>query len=102
MNLSPRRPPRIQPPLRGRSGAVPPLGKDQTLMTVVRQHPPISSGHATIVKVVEKPACGDIHPDWIALQERFPELFKVLNQPWKWLVVLVGLVSLSIMLGKLL
>lgn len=102
MNRLPRRPPRIQPSLRGRLAAVPPLGQDQPLMTVVRQRSPISSSHTNIIKVVEKPACDDIHPDWIALYERFPGLFKVLNHPWKWLVVLAGLVSLSIMLGKLL
>ena len=100
MNRSPRRPPRIQPPQRGRSAAVPPFGQAQTYMTVVRQRPPISSGHTTIVKLAEKPICDDLHPDWIVLYHRWPGLFKVLNRPWKWLVVLVCLVSLSIMIGR--
>ena len=102
MNRSPRRPLRIQPPFRGRLAAVPPLGNDQPLIAVVHQRPPISSGHTTIIKVVEKPACDDIHPDWIALFKKYPGLFKLFNRPWKWLVVLVVLLSLSIMLGKLL
>ncbi len=100
MNRLPHRPPRIQPPLRGRSAAVPPFGNP--ILTVVRQRPPISSGHTTIVKVVEKPACDDIHPDWIMLHKRFPGLFKVLDQPWKWLIGVIVLVSLSVILGNLL
>ncbi len=102
MNRSPRRPPRIQPPLRGRSAAVPHLGQAQTCITIVRQRPPISSGHTTIVKVVEKSACDDLHLDWIVLYDRWPALFKVLNRPWKWLVVLAVLLSLSTMIGRLL
>ena len=101
MNPIPRRPPRVQPSLRGRSAAVPPFGQKQAPATVVRQRPPISSGHTTIVKVVEKPACDKLHPDWIALYEKWPKLFTVFDRPWKLLIVLLVLIGLSIMLGRL-
>ena len=101
MNRLPRRPPRVQPSLRGRAAAVPPFGQERTPAPVVRQRPPISSSHTTVVKVVEKPACDNLHPDWIALYKKWPKLFMVLDRPSKWLVVLLALIGLSIMLGRL-
>ncbi len=102
MNRSPRRSLRTQPPLRGRLAASPSLSNDQSTMAVVRQRPPISSGRTTIIKVMEKPIREEIHPEWVELFEKYPALFKLLNRPWKWLIVLVVLLVMSIMLGKLL
>jgi len=96
MNRLPRRPSRVQPPQRGRSAAVPPFGQQPLLMPVVRQRPPISASYPT----VEKSLCDQLHPDWIALYKKWPRLFEVLNRPWKWLVVLIILIILSIMLGR--
>jgi hypothetical protein len=101
MNHLPRRPARVQPLQRGRSAAVPPLGQKPTPIAVVRQRPPISSAHSTIVKIVEKSACDNLHPDWIALYKKWPRIFKIFNRPWQWLVILVILISLSIMLGTI-
>ncbi|MEM9906819.1 MAG: hypothetical protein AAF921_17510 [Cyanobacteria bacterium P01_D01_bin.44] len=97
MNRSPRRSLRIQPPLRGRAAATP---GDQGPRAVIHQRPPSRSGHTTIVKVVEKPACEDLHPDWIALYKIAPALFKVL--PWLWLGALAALISVSLLFGRLL
>lgn len=87
----PRRPPPVQPPLRGRSAAPPP-GQTPSFMPVVRQRPPRAS-HST--------KCEDINRDCLALCSRCPRLFKVLNRPWKWLVVLLVLMGLSFLLGTL-
>lgn len=100
MNRLPHRPSRVQPPQRGRSAAVPPFGQQPIRMHIVRQRPPISSSQTTVVKVVEKSPCDELHPDWITLYKTWPRLFKVLNRPWKWLVVLIILIILSIMLGR--
>lgn len=102
MNRVPRRPPMAPLPLQGRLAAAPTLRKNSTVMTVVRQRPPISSGHTTVVRVIEKPVCDDIHSDWIMLYKRSPGLFKVLERPWKWLIVVIILMILSGILGSLL
>ncbi len=101
-NRSPRRPPKAQPPLRGRSAAVPRFGQQQNPIIIVRQYPPISSGRTTVVKIVEQSACVDLHPDWIALHKRSPELFKLFDQPWKLLVAILLLMIVSMILGALL
>lgn len=103
MNRSPRRPPGIQPLQRGRLAAVSSLGISQPGMTVVRQRPPIASGQTKILRVVEDGACSD--PDffapWIAFYKNRPDLFKVINHPWKLFVVIAVLMSLSFLIGRL-
>ena len=91
MSRLPRRPPRLQPPLRGRSAASP-FGQTPSSMPVVRQPPPRSS-HSRV--------CDDINRDCLALCNRCPRLFRVLNRPWKWLAVLLVLMGLSFLLGTL-
>ena len=101
MNRLPRRPQRIQPPLRGRAAAVPPLGQiQQCYMPVLRQHPSISGPFTR--RESHRNGCVDIHPSWLKLYKQWSGLFKVLDRPWKWLVALASLVILSIMIGSLL
>ena len=95
MTLTPRRALRIQPPVRGRAAAV----SQHHVQAVVRQ-PPRPAGNTTIVKVVEKPSCEDLHPDWIALYRGAPGLFLVLSRPWQWAVFLVLLLASAVMFGK--
>lgn len=98
MTRAPRRALRIQPPVRGRAAAV----SQHPVQAVVRQPPPRPAGNTTIVKVVEKPCCEDLHPDWIALYRGAPGLFLVLSRPWQWAVFLALLLASSVMLGKVL
>ncbi len=95
MNRLPRRSARIQPPTRGRLAAVPPLGEGLTPMIIVRQRPAIS-GRITIV---EKPGCNDLHPDWLRFYKQWSGVFRVLDRPWKWTVVLIILIIMSISFG---
>ncbi len=95
MNRLPRRSTRIQPPTRGRLAAFPPLGQGQTPMIIVRQRPTIS-GRTTIV---EKPDCNDLHPGWIKFYKQWFDVFRVLDRPWKWAVVLIILIIMSISFG---
>ncbi|MGB7084806.1 MAG: hypothetical protein WBD47_04580 [Phormidesmis sp.] len=95
MNRLPRRMLHIPPPVRGRAAAQRPR---QTPRAVV--YPPRPAGRTTIVKVVEKPICDDLHPDWITFYQRSPGTFKILSRPWHWLLLLAILMSLSVMLGK--
>lgn len=101
MNRSPRRPPRVQPPLRGRSAATSPTCYPQTRSMPVSPQRPAMSGHATEHKVCY-PMGHDIHPSFLTFYKRWSGVFSVLDRPWKGLIVLAGLMLLSIMLGKIL
>jgi hypothetical protein len=52
--------------------------------------------------VVYKTDYGDIHPVLIKLYRLSPYVFKVLDQPWKWLIALAVLPILGGILGALL
>ena len=101
MKRLPRRPPRVGPPQRGRSEAVPPFGQtSRCARPVVYQRPPTSGSFA--VKTPHKSICDGIHPSFIRLYKRWPGLFKVLDRPWKWLLAFVVLILLAIWIGSLL
>lgn len=99
INRPTRRPPRIQPPLRGRSAAVPPLGPERYIKPVVRFRSPTPGGFAS--KITRRPECDEIHPSFIALYKQWPDLFEVLDRPWKWLAGLILIVILSVFIGTL-
>lgn len=93
MSRLPRRPSRPQPPQRGRSAAVPPLGQTvNSSMGVVRQPPPRSSHSGR---------CDYINPDLLKLYRCCPRLFRILNRPWKWLLVIFLLMLFSFLIGTL-
>lgn len=101
MNRLPRRPLRIQPPLRGRSASVCTSGSTQFCSRpVVRQRPPTAGPFAG--QMHRCTHCDRIHPSFLHFYRRWPGLFKVLDRPWKWLVVLIALMVLSIAIGSLL
>lgn len=87
-----RRPSRPKPPIRGRAAAVPPLGQTVNSLPVVRQRPSVSS---------HRNRCEHIDKDCLMLCRRCPRLFKILNRPWKWLVVIFLLMALSFLIGTL-
>jgi hypothetical protein len=102
-----RRSPRIQRPHRGRAASSSNGSQaGLTPLTVFRQGPPSASPvREKIVyreRVVYKTDYGDIHPVLIKLYRLSPYLFKVLDQPWKWLVALAVLLVLGRILGTLL
>ena len=99
MTRIPRRALRIQPPVRGRAAAV---SQHQATQPTVRQPLPRRAGNTTIIKVVEKPSCEDLHPDWIALYQGALGLFLVLRRPWQWGIFLALLLALAVVLGKVL
>ncbi|MGP1375855.1 MAG: hypothetical protein ACTS3T_23715 [Almyronema sp.] len=101
MNRLPRRPPRIQPPLRGRLAAASSLGQTPLPTTTVRsvpstprlplpQHPPMAP-----------PVC-EPQPDWLDFYKQRAKFFSRLDRLWKWLIVLAILLSGSFLIGKLL
>ena len=92
MNRSPRRAARVQPPIRGRLAATP--------YRTARVQPPTPRRLAATPTVsVPRPTApvedampnGPSPPTWA-------DLFR-LDQPWKWLLALGLLVSVSILLG---
>ena len=93
MNRLPRRPPRVQPPVRGRAAAESSPRSASTSYVVSQP------SCKPIVKVVEKPVCKELDPGWIALYQRWSKVFKVLETPQKWLAILVLLIGLSFMFG---
>lgn len=102
-----RRPSRIRRPQRGRAASS--TSSNQaglTPLTVFRQGPPSASPvREKIVyreRVVYKTDYGDIHPVLIKLYRLSPYVFKVLDQPWKWLIALAVLPILGGILGALL
>lgn len=102
-----RRPSRIRRPQRGRAASS--TSGNQaglTPLTVFRQGPPSASPvREKIVyreRVVYKTDYGDIHPVLIKLYRLSPYVFKVLDQPWKWLIALAVLPILGVILGALL
>ncbi len=95
MNRLPRRSARIRPPARGRLAATPSLGQSQSPMIIVRQRPAISGR----TKIVNEPGRDELHSDWISFYIRWSSLFKGLNRLWKWSVVLITLIILSILFG---
>jgi hypothetical protein len=102
-----RRPPRVQPPLRGRAAAsAKPDQSRPNPMPVLRQHPPRSRpGRAPGLypePVVDRTDHGEIPPGLIRLYRLWPYLFKQLDRPWKWLLALVALIILSMIIGSLL
>lgn len=101
MSRLPRRPPRLSSPRRGRSAAVPPFGQAPSgYMPVVRQRPSMSGRF--IHKKAHKRAHPNLPPILLKLYKQWPGLFMALDQPWKWVVALGGLVILGIVIGSLL
>lgn len=102
MNRSPRRPARVQPSLRGRFAAVPPLGQaSNRWMPVIRQRPPAAGpyAHRQFPTPPQLSPCDDLHPSFIELYRQWAFLFKLLNRPWKWLVVLAVLLIVAVAIG---
>ena len=98
MNRLPRRPPRPQPPLRGRAAAaIPPLGQEPCVRPMVRQRPPTSGGLAS--RTSSATTCDGLHPSFLAFYRQWPILFKVLDRPWKWVAAVILLVLLSLLVG---
>lgn len=131
MNRLPRHASRVRSPLRGRSATVPPLGRTsayanagvtprspvrrstsapgRTLVrgpSVVKSRPPAKPPAPTQPPLWQESYDPvreeDVQPVLLKLYNRWPSLFKVLDQPWKWLVALVLLIVLSIGIGSLL
>ena len=101
MNRSTRRPPRVKPPLRGRSAAMSPPYYPQTRSMPVSPRRPAMSGHS-MENGVCYPMDHDIHPSFLTFYKHWSGVFMVLDRPWKWLMALAGLMLLSIMIGKIL
>ncbi len=99
MNRAPRRPSRLQPPLRGRMAAASPLEQKES-KPLVRQRPPISG--SLNVRNYQNPICNKIPASWLDLYKKWPGLFKLFDHPWKLIVALILLVILSMLIGSLL
>lgn len=96
MNRTPRRPVRIQPPIRGRVAVTPSLGDTQHYTApVVPKRPPGSSGLSCPSPT--QPSESGL-PD---LYTRWSRIFKLLDQPWKWALILAILIVLSAFTGHL-
>jgi hypothetical protein len=100
MNRTPRRPVRIQPPTRGRASATPPLGDTQhyTVPSVPKRPP--SSGGSTR-PFPSQPSYEEVDSGLPELYTRWSGLFKRLDTPWKWVLLLAILVALSAFAGHL-
>jgi hypothetical protein len=94
----PRRPARVQPPLRGRAAAVP--GQTPYIRSVIRQRP--ASSRKWMTQVPQQPGQETIDPGLLALYQQWPALFKVLNRPWKAVVAVVAVVLIAIAIGSFL
>ncbi|MDA0268603.1 MAG: hypothetical protein O3A14_17000 [Cyanobacteria bacterium] len=94
----PRRPARVQPPLRGRLAAVP-CGPSQP-KPVIRQRP--STSGRLLIPMPQPPIHGKVDSGLQALSQQWPALFKVLNRPWKWLVAWGVMMVLAIAIGSVL
>lgn len=94
-----RRPPRVQPPLRGRAAAfADPEQLQSTPQPVFRRHPPRGGAVRVVYRTPNRP----IHPVLFKLYQLWPYLFKVLDHPWKWLAALAAIILLSMLIGSLL
>ncbi len=100
MNRAPRRPVRIQPPTRGRAAATPPLGETQHHpVPVVPQRSPASGGLSR--PGLAQPPQEEVDSGLPDLYTRWSYLFKRLDEPWKWALLLASLIALSTIAGRL-
>ena len=105
-----RRLSRRLPPQRGRLASRSSQSQPgSTLLTVFRQGLPrgVPVQETVIYRdprdtAVKPPASQDIPLVLRQLHNQAPDLFKVLNRPWKWLMALVLLLMMAVMVGVLL
>ena len=95
MTRSPRRASRIRTSPKGRLAATPPLGAGLTPRMVVRQRPAIRGRRCPPLE------CQELHPSWRAFYLRWAEVFRVLDRPFKWALLVGGLVLLAFVVGLL-
>ena len=102
-NRIPRRPPRVQPPSRRRSAASPSLGRNSQVLPVVPKPSPASRSSKKLSEF-ERACLAFCHryPYFLTLYHHYPGVFRLLDQPWKWLVALLILMGLAFLLGALL
>lgn len=98
MNRSQRRASRIRPAERGRLAATPPLGQGQTPMIIVRQRPALGGRICPPPQPFE---CDELHPEWRAFYLRWIDLFRILNRPVQWVMLVVLLLITAFVLGRL-
>ena len=96
MNRSPRRASRIRTSAEGRLAATPPLGDGLTPRIVVRQRPALAGRRCPPLE------CHELHPSWRAFYMRWAGVFRVLDRPIKWGLLVAGLVVLAFVIGLLL
>lgn len=110
MNRLPSRPPRQQPPLRGRLAAISRSAPEQTRSTTVtgnrdrprtRRRGPRSPSSIPPPSPKTPTDLAQVYALLAKLYQQWPWLFRFLDRPWKWVALGVILILLLSALGRL-